>query len=164
MKKKHEHVYLDWNESNEILYTRPELVKSHKNFSHRASHKLFSLLKLTRPSKTNAETRRSIEEIQPISNTYQRISHNLIRFKVATTSREGLKFGDELSTDLMFFDVKAVLHIVDTTKRFLAATLLDSNRESYAQSVEDICLVFVQTWHTVYPGYPHCLRTGQGSV
>lgn len=164
LKRKHGHVYLIWKKCDEILYTRPELLKLLKKFSHLASDKLFNLLKLARPWETNAETKRILDEIQNMCNTFQRISHAPIRFKVSLPSIEYLKFGDKLSLDLMLLNERAVLHVVDTATRFSAATFLDSNGESYGQSVEGLWLAFVQTWCTVYPGYPNRLRTDQGSV
>lgn len=52
------------------------------------------------------------------------------------SEEQNIIFRDELSMDLMFFDGKAVLHIVDT--RFRAATFLDSNGEINGQLVEGV--------------------------
>jgi hypothetical protein len=40
--------------------------------------------------------------------------------------------------DLMFINGKAVLHVIDSTNRFNAATFLDSHSESYGQSSDGI--------------------------
>ena len=47
--RKRGHIYLEWNKKDTILYTRQELLKLHRNFSHPSSDKLFNLLKLARP-------------------------------------------------------------------------------------------------------------------
>lgn len=64
----------------------------------------------------------------------------------------------------MFLDGKAVLHIIDTVTRFLAATFLDTYGAKFGQSVEGIWLVFVMTWCNIYTEYLNKLKTDQGSV
>ena len=162
--RKHGHIFIEWEEHHKVLFTKKELVKLHKNFSHPASDKLFNLLKLARPWETDDNTKALLEEIAKNCDTCQRFTSPPVRFKASLPTEEDLVFGDELSIDLMFLDGKAVLHIVDTATRFSAATFLDSHGEKYGQSVEGIWLAFVMTWATMYTGYPNRLRTDQGSV
>jgi hypothetical protein len=77
---------------------------------------------------------------------------------------EDIVFGDELSIDLMFIDGQAVLHVVDTATRFSAVTFLDSYNGSFGQSVEGVWLALIQTWFTLYTGYPTRLRIDAGSI
>lgn len=55
--------------------------------------------------------------------------------------------------DLMFLDVIAVLHAVDTAMRFSAAPFLDSYGQTYGKSVDSIWLAFLKTWASIYTGY-----------
>ena len=158
------HVYLEWNTSDTIHYTRVELKKLHRAFSHPAPDKLFNLLKLARPDETNEETRRILEEIRTSCNACQRYGPTPLRFKTSLPNEDDLKFGDEISMDLMFLDGKPVLHIVDTATRFSAATFLDAHGEEYGQSVEGIWKAFIETWCLLYIGYPNRLRTDQGAA
>lgn len=64
----------------------------------------------------------------------------------------------------MFFDGKAVLHIVDIATHFSAATFLDSHGSSFRPSVQEIRLAFFMTRYLVYTGYSNRLRTDQGFV
>ena len=57
-----------------------------------------------------------------------------------------------------------MLHIVDSATHFSAARFLDSHSETYVQSTEGVWLAFMQTWVTLYTGYPNRLRTDQGSI
>ncbi len=158
------HVYLAWAERDKILFTKQELLKLHRAFSHPTADKLLNLLKLARPWETDAETKKILEDIAKNCDTCQRFSAPPVRFKVTLPTEESLVFGDELSLDLMWIDGKAVLHIVDTATRFSAATFLDSNGSTYGQSVEGVWMAFTHTWCTMYTGYPNRMRTDQGSI
>ncbi len=158
------HIYLEWNKEDKILYTKQELVRIHRHFSHPATDKLLNLLKLARPWETDSETKDILEEIKKNCETCQRFAPPPIRFKVTLPTEDELVFGDELSIDLMWIDGKATLHIIDTATRFSAATFLDSHGENFGQSVEGVWMAFVNTWCLMYTGYPNRLRTDQGSV
>lgn len=80
------------------------------------------------------------------------------------TFRENLELGDELSTDLMFLNGKAVLHTIDTASRFSAATFSDAHGAHFKHSVQDICFSFVMVWCLTYTGYPNSLWIDQRSV
>ena len=164
LKRKYGHIYLEWGKTDNILYTKSELLKIHRGFSHPETDKLYKLLKLARPAETNSDTRELLQEIADHCDTCQRYSSPPLRFKASMPDESELVFGDELSIDLMFLDGKAVLHIIDTATRFSAATFLDSHGETYGQSVDGIWLAFCMTWCTMYTGYPNRLRTDQGSV
>ena len=40
--RKRGHVYLEWTKKDTILFTKNELVKLHRNFSHPSSDKLYN--------------------------------------------------------------------------------------------------------------------------
>lgn len=72
-------------------------------------------------------------------------------------------FGDGLSIDVIFLKDKVVLHFVDTTSRFFAATFLDSRGMSSGKSVQGIWLALVMMSCLVYMGYSIRLRIDQRS-
>lgn len=123
------------DQDKNMLYTRSELVKLHRKFSHPSAKKLFDLLNLGRPLETDSQTRQIIK-INNCFNTYQRFTNQPIRFKASLSTEENIVLGGELSMDLMFLDGKAVVHIVNTATRFSAGTYLDSHDANYRQSVE----------------------------
>lgn len=47
--RKKRHIYLEWNEEEEILITPQELINIHIGFSHPTSDKFYNLLKIARP-------------------------------------------------------------------------------------------------------------------
>ena len=158
------HVYLDWTKTSHALFTRSELLKMHRGFSHPTNDKLLNLLKLARPHEMNHDTVKTLEGIKRACDNCQRLGPTPLRFKVSLPSMEDVKFGEEASMDLMFLDGKAVLHIIDTATRFSTATFLDAHSSSYGQSVDGIWLAFLETWCTLYTGYPNRLRVDQGSA
>lgn len=160
--RKRGHIYFEWDK--QIRYTYQELVKLHRAFSHPASDKLFSLLKLARPWEKHQAVREALDLLSKRCNVCQRFSNAPIRFRVSLPTEKNLLFGEELSMDLMFLHGRDVLHVTDTATHYSAATFLDSAGASYGQFVEGIWEAFLNTWCTMYIGYPNRLRTGQGSV
>jgi len=158
------HVYLEWKKTDRILFTKSELIKLHRGFQHPADDKLFNVLKKARPNEADQETRDVLEQISDACNTCQRFGPAPVRFKATLPSEDEIVFGEELSIDLMFIDGKAILHIVDTATRFSAATFLDPPNAEYGQSVNGVWLAFLETWCTLYTGYPNRLRTDFGSI
>ena len=55
-----------------------------------------------------------------------------------------------------------MLHVIDTTTRFLSAIFLDAHGATYGQSVEGIRLAFVGAWCTMYTGLLNRHRVEQG--
>jgi len=162
--RKFGHIYLEWAPHERILYTKSELTKLHRAFSHPTNDNLLNLLKLARPAEANSDAAVMLEEIRKSCDTCQRLGTAPMRFKVSLPDENELKYGEEISMDLMFIDNQAILHIVDTATRFSAACYLDSNGAEYGQSLEGIWLAFVNIWCTVYIGLPNRLRADHGSV
>lgn len=48
---------------NSTIFTRRELLKMHRGFSHLSNQKLFNLLKIIRPAEANAQMNKALEEI-----------------------------------------------------------------------------------------------------
>lgn len=89
--------------------------------------------------------------------SFQRYITPPVRFKFTLSTEKYLLFGDDLSIDLVLIGGNAVRHIIDTAIRFRAVIFLDSNGETYGQSVERIWSAFAQTWVTMYTRYPNRL-------
>ena len=123
------HVYLEW--SKEILFTRSELLKLHRNFYHPTVTNLMNLIKRAKPEEFNEATRKTLQEIADSCDTCQRSGPKPLRFSVSLPDEKDLVFGKEVSVDLMFIDGKALLHVVDTATRFSSATFLDSSGQNY---------------------------------
>ena len=160
--RKNRHIYLEWEEHDKIHYTKQELIKLHRNFSHPNTDKLLNLLKLAKPDQDHEQTKKILEEIAANCEACQRFTVPPMRFKTSLQTEEELVFGDEISIDLMYIDNCAILHVVDTATRFSAATFLDKHGENYGQSVDGIWLALNACWVTLYTGYPNRLRTDQG--
>lgn len=156
--RKFGHVYFNWPKNQTILFTKTELIKLHKAFYHPANDKLLGLLKKARPDKCDRRDKFLLEQIKRSCDTCQRFSQRPRSFKVSFPSHDEIRFGHELSMDLMFINNQSILHIVDTATRFSAATFLDTNGAEYGQTIEGIWQAFIDTWCTTYTGYPNILR------
>jgi hypothetical protein len=128
------HVYLEWSATDRILYTKSELQKLHRNFSHPSTQILFALFKRAKADNLEANTGAVLSNIENAYSACQCYSWKPLRLKTTLPSEEELSFGSELSMDLMFINDKAVLHVIDSATRSNAAAFLDSHSESYEQS------------------------------
>lgn len=71
--------------------------------------------------------------------TCQQFEPPHVSLKVELPTKEvDLILGDEFTMDIMSLHGKSVINIVDSAKRFNAATFLDSNGEIYGQEVHGI--------------------------
>jgi hypothetical protein len=111
---------------------------------------LFALLKRAKADKLDANTRAVLIDIKNSCCTCQRYSSKPLPLKTTLPSGEELSFGSELSTDLMFINGKAVLHVIDSATRFDTATFLDSHSESYLQRSDGIWDPFIDIWCSIY--------------
>jgi hypothetical protein len=131
------HVYPEWSASDRFLYTKSELQKLHRNFSHPSTQNLFAFLKRAKADNLDANTRAVLRDIENTCSTCQRYSLKPLRLKTTLPSGEEKSFGSELSMDLMFINGKAVLGISDA---------------------------FIDIWCSIYTGYPNSLRIDSGSA
>lgn len=90
------------------------------------------------------------------------IQNPSVRLKCTLQTEEDQIFRNELSIDSVFLDWNSVLHIIDTHTRFSSATFLDSNGDSFGQSVEELWKAFVQAWLTMCTGYSNPIQADQG--
>lgn len=111
----------------EVLFTKEELVKLRRTFSHIRKDKHLNLLNFARPWDTDYKTGDLLWEISKRCSMCQRFSSTAIHFNVSIPDGEELMFGEKLSMDPIFLESKVVLHIIDTATRLSAATFLDSS-------------------------------------
>lgn len=69
-------------------------------------------MKLARPWETSSKTKRTLEEVQKQCDTCQQVSHAPIRLKVFSPNYNHLKFGEDLSVDLMGLEEKAAFTLL----------------------------------------------------
>ena len=79
--RKFGHMYLEWPAST-IMFTRAELQKLHRHFKHPSVDKLFNLLKRSKISDVDQETRRMLEDISKACETCMTFSRPPQRFRV----------------------------------------------------------------------------------
>lgn len=79
----------------------------------------------------------------------KKIGPKPVSFKASLPSDQ-LVFWDELSIDLQWIDVEALLHVIDTATTFSSATFLSQ----YGQSVEGVWSALVECWCSLYTGFP----------
>lgn len=96
------HIYLEWDESQKLLYTYAELRKFHKNVLHYRSYKLFTLLKLARAWETNQEIKNILKAVPCRCDACQKFPKEPVRFRVSLLTEENLVFGYEPSIDIVF--------------------------------------------------------------
>jgi hypothetical protein len=158
------HVYLEWSARDRILYTKSELQKLHRNFSHPSTQNLLALLKRAKADELDATTRAVLSDIDNDYSTCQRFSSKPLRLKTTLLSGEEFSFGNELSMDLMFINGKVVLQVIDFATRFNTASFLDSHSESYGQSSDGIWDAFIDIWCSIYTECLDRLRIDSGSA
>ena len=144
--RKHGHMYIEWKPSK-TLFTRAELVKLHRHFHHPSTGKILALLKRSKLSDVDSNTKRMLEDISKNCTRCQTYAAKPERFKVSLPNDKVI-FNREISLDLMWLDKKAVLHIADTDTHFSSATFLTG------QTVEKVWEAFINCWTTLYTGFP----------
>ena len=124
--RKFRHVYLEWKREDAVLFSRSELLKLDRGFRHPTDTKLLNLIRKARSHEATEAITKVLKEISKSCNTCQRLGSQPTIFKTTLPTLQEVKFGEEISMDLMFIEGKAILHIVDTATRFSSAIFLDS--------------------------------------
>lgn len=104
----------------------------------------------------NDELKDFINQVTRACVTCTAISDKPISFSVRRPDE--IVFNQQLLIDIMYFNSKPILHVADRGTRFSAARYL---RKADAQTVWN---TFVQSWSSLYIGYPESILTDQGSV
>lgn len=94
-------------------------------------------------------------------NFVNKCSHTPIRVKISLQNYNNLKFGENVSADLLFQEHSASLQTTDTATHLTTALLLDWNEASFGKPDDGTCLAFIQTWHRTYTCYLNRLRADQ---
>lgn len=139
-----------------VLFTRAELEKLHLHFHHPLTEKLFNLLHRYDPIKADASVKKVLSEISAASETSQEHATGPIRFR-ASFPPEHLVFNHEVAIDLLWFNKKAAVNVVDTHTNYQNAAFVES------KTSEGLFKLFMNIWATVYLGYPSTLRLDRES-
>ena len=156
LERYHGHIYAPFGFSTRTFFTRPELVKLHRQFAHPSTHKLYNLLKRARPEEATPETFRILEDLAKRCDPCQRIQNAPTRFRVSFGA-ENVRFNERLLIDIMYLDGKPLLHIVDEGTRFSAARFLSN------VSTMNVWQTILDCWATLYTGLPRKILVDQGS-
>jgi Aspartyl protease len=88
--RKFGHVDLEWSATYLILYTKSELQKLPRNFSHPSTQTLFALLKRAKSDDLDASTRAVLSDIEDVCGTCQRYGSKPLHLKTTLSSGEKL--------------------------------------------------------------------------
>jgi hypothetical protein len=113
------HVYLEWNDFHDILFTKEELKRMHLSFYHPSNQSRANTIKKGRPEQLDHDTLKILEETSNACQVCQRLGPTQFVSRYPFQKKISF-FGDDFSIDLMFLDGSAVLHVVDTETRFSA--------------------------------------------
>lgn len=102
--RKFGHVYLECKIEKSILFSRSELLKIHRGFRHPTDTKILNLIKKARPNEASKATAKLLKEITRSCNTCWRLGSQPNRFTNTLPTLPEVKFGDEVSLDLMFIE------------------------------------------------------------
>lgn len=139
------------------LYTEPELRRIHRTFGHPSVKATYNLLKRASKTGLDKEIRLELEKIADDCKVCKTNSSTPRRFKLTVGSDE-LRFNHRVIADTMFLDSKPVLHMIDESTHFTAATFLRN------QSTEEIFNNITRLWSMTYMGPPDFLAVDQGSA
>ena len=151
------HSYVPIHFSIAVHFTRTQLHKLHKKFSHPSADKLYNLLKRSRPEDTSPKTREILEDLTRRCHQCQNYRHGPTRFRVSFGS-EDVRFNERVMMDIMYIGTSPVLHVVDGETEFSAASFLRT------ASSDEIWATCLKCWATIYTGLPNRLMVDQGSA
>jgi hypothetical protein len=158
--RKNGHLYLRWNSTPFVNYSRSQLDRLHRQFFHPSAGKLWNLLNRAYPNSVCSNTLALLKDIGSSCETCIRYSTAPISFQVRMSDE--IVFNKELKLDLMYLKVEGkkmpTLTIVDAGTTFSAASFLTS---ASAKAVWD---AFLKCWTTMYTGFPTSMLTDQGSI
>lgn len=140
----------------QIRYSRPDLLRLHRQFYHPSAGKLFALLNRADPSKANAETLRILHDIGSRCDPCQRVCNAPLRFRVSFGS-DSARFNERIFMDIVYINNYPILHIVDEGTRYSAAVRLLN------QSTSHIWTMIIRCWAGIYTGMPNRIIVDQGT-
>lgn len=116
-------VYAEMDCSVDVLFTRSQLHKLHRQFFLPSEEKLFNLLRRPRPEKTSPEILIILEHLTKRCDSCQRIQSTPTCFH-RSIGAENVRINERILLGMVIVEEKPVLHIVGESTRFSAARLL----------------------------------------
>lgn len=141
---------------NVAMFTYDELKKLHRSFGHPTVSTLYNLLRRARKEECHKDVRDAIEQLTESCKVCSEHSSKPKRFKLSIGTEDG-RFNSVVAVDIMYLGGKPVLHAVDETTHFAAASFLKNI------SATEVWKTFTRIWTHVYMGPPDYLRLDQGS-
>lgn len=149
-------------DAHEILYTRVQLEKLHRQLYHPSTEKLLNLLKRADPDRLDKDTRSLLEDIAKRCHACQTLAPAPLTFRIALPGTA--QFNRRILLDLMFISDPSsgkrqpILHVVDEGTSLQAAAFLAG--EDARTVWTTLCLI----WTRLYVGDPSEVLTDSGSV
>lgn len=112
-----------------LMYTERGLRYIHRAFGHPSVSSIHNLLKKASSEHLDRKVRLNLKQISDDCSNCRNHSTTPERFKL-TIGMENLDFNHHISDDTMFLDGRPVLHIVDESTNFTAASFLKSQSSS----------------------------------
>ena len=127
------------------FYTAAQLSKLHLQVAHPSALKLYNLLPRAGLEAAVKDTLKCLNEIVARCEPCQRIRNPPLRFRV-TMGHENVQFNARVFLDIVFLDVRPVLHLVDEANRFSATKFLPK------MTPEGVWHAVVMCWTSIYMG------------
>ena len=105
------------------FYTKRQLEKFHRQFTHPSATKLYDLLRTANTQAVTPETLNILELIAASYEPYHKKGNLPTRFR-ASLGSEYMRLNSILYISIMHSDGKPVLHLMDDTTRFSATQFL----------------------------------------
>lgn len=143
------------------FYTKEELKKLHRHFTHPSARKLYDLLKRAIDAPLPPNTFSTIDEIVKECDTCIEMTPRANSFQFQAPDK--VVFNHRLLLDIVYLPTDKrkkgpVLHIIDAGTRFNAAAFLAKLDTTYIRNA------FIKTWARMYIGTPSSILVNQGSV
>ena len=151
------HAYAKMSFSFGTFFARSQLWKLHKQFFHPSAQKLFNLLRKARPEEATPETLSVLEDLTKRCDPCQCVQSAPWRFRVSFGA-EHVRFNERILLDIMYINVRAILHIIDEGTNFSAARFLPD------VSTKSIWKTILECWATICTGLPNRMLLDQGSA
>lgn len=108
------------------------------------------------PEKTSIEVLHYLETVESTCELCQRLSHTPHRFRVSRPEKD-VVFNRTVCMEIVFLDLKSVLHVVDQDTKLSAVAFFRS------QTTEETWETFMRIWVSVHIGFPDTIATDQGT-
>lgn len=141
---------------NHCHLTEKELRNVHSRFSHRSVQKPNKVLKRETGNKIGKHTCKLLRQIKQQCHYCQKFGAKPQRFKF-TLRNDSISFKKKIYCDILKIEKVPVLHVVDESTRFQAATRLSN------MTVEELCTALKACCINVYLGPPDIINRDAGT-